>query len=68
MSLSDLLDVLDTVEFLAAWRFWVPTFGGVALGALVYFGGSGGVLPAVLGIGIGLAGLVTGLVWQHSQR
>lgn len=65
MSLSDLLDVLDIADFLMAWRFWLPTLGGAALGLLIYFGGAGGVLPAVLGTGIGLAGVVTGLVWQH---
>ena len=64
MALFDALDLLDILDLFLSWRFWLCLLAGVALGLAVYVLGSEPNIASIIGVGIALTGLVTGLVWQ----
>ncbi|KRA54678.1 hypothetical protein ASD77_08830 [Pseudoxanthomonas sp. Root65] len=64
MALFDALDLLDLLDLFLSWRFWVCLIAGVGLGFGVYTLGNESNIATILGMGIGVTGLITGLIWE----
>lgn len=70
MAISDLSDLAELVDFVRAWRFFVPAAIGAGAGLWIFisFGDSTSSLAAAIVWGMG--GIATGLYWQirHEMR
>jgi len=64
VAISDLLELVDLIDLVRSWRFFIPT--AVAVGAAIWLYTSLGesTLGTAAAIVLGLSGLVIGLVWQ----
>jgi len=69
MALFDALDLLDLLDLFLSWRFWVCLLAGIGIGFAVYVLGHESSIAAFFGVGIGVTGLITGLIWewQHDR-
>lgn len=64
MALFDALELLDIVDLVLSWRFFVCAGAGVGMGLAVYVLGNQSDAAGVIGVVIGGIGVVTGLIWQ----
>jgi hypothetical protein len=70
MPFPDVLELLDTLDFLVSWRFWLPAAIGTGLGLGIFFLGGRDTVAGVVGACFGCAGILSGIVWQfrHDRR
>jgi len=70
MSLFDALGLLDIIDVVTHWRFFVPCAIGVGAGLAVYHFAHQDPAAAAVAFGFGIAGFIVGLVWQvsHGRR
>ena len=64
MALSDLLELVDLIDLVRSWRFFIPTVVGAGAAIWLYTSLGGSALGTTTAIVLGLSGLVIGLVWQ----
>lgn len=64
MPLPDVLELFDMLDFLVSWRFWLSAAIGAGLGLGIFFLGGQGTVAGVVGACFGVAGVVSGMVWQ----
>lgn len=70
MSIFDSLGLLDIIDIVLHWRFFVPCAIGIGSGLAVYEFSGHDPAAAAVAFGLGIAGFVVGLVWQvgHGRR
>jgi hypothetical protein len=68
VALSDLLELVDLVDLVRSWRFFIPTAVGVGAAIWLYTSLGESSLGAVAAVAVGLSGLVIGLVWQVKRE
>ena len=67
MSIFDAFDVLDILELLVSWRFFLAAAVGIGVALAVYFMSGETPAAAAVAFGIGLAGLIAGFVWEYDH-